>query len=113
MEVVRGGDVDDLDAVVGQEVVKGRVGMSDAEGVGPCRATFRGTAQHAAHVHADPPQSLHVDGPDEPGPDDGGTDIGDGHPAPRSDRRWRRSPKGANRAASWGTRDAVRSWRGV
>ncbi len=77
VQVVRGGDVDDVDGVVRQQVLKGVVGAWDAERVDPRLATFRRAAEHAADLHADPPQCLHVDRADEPRPDDGGADVGD------------------------------------
>ena len=83
VEVVRRGDVDDVDGRVREDLVEGRVGVADAQGVGPGRAALRGAAEDAADVDADAAELLDVDRPDEPGADDGGTDVGEpAHPAP-------------------------------
>ena len=83
VEVVRRGDVDDVDGRVGEDLVEGGVGVADAQGVGPGGAALRGAAEDAADVDADPAELLDVDGPDESGADDGGTDVGEpAHPAP-------------------------------
>ncbi len=50
VQVVGRGDVDDLDALVGQQLVQVGVGPGDAQRVGPRRATFRGAAQHAVDL---------------------------------------------------------------
>jgi hypothetical protein len=83
VEVVRRGDVNDVDRRVGEDVVQGPVGVTDTQRVGPRRAALRRAAEDAAHVNTDPAELLDVDGPDEAGPDDGGTDVGEpAHPAP-------------------------------
>ena len=77
VQVVRRGDVDDLDARVVEQVVERVVGARDAEDRGPCRATFRGAAEDAVDPDADAPERLDVDGADEPRADDGRADVGD------------------------------------
>jgi hypothetical protein len=53
VEVVRRRDVDGGHAVVREELLERGVRLRHAERVGTCRATFRGAAEHADHVHAD------------------------------------------------------------
>ena len=62
---------------VREELVERRVRRGHVQGAGARRATLRAAAEDAAHVDADPAQRLDVDGPDEPGADDGGTDVGE------------------------------------
>ena len=76
VEVVRRGDVDDVDGRVREHLVQRLVGVRDAERLGPGRATLRRAAEDAAHLDADPAQLLDVDGPDEPRADDGRADLG-------------------------------------
>jgi hypothetical protein len=69
--------MDDLDAVVGEELVEVRVGLRDAERLGARGAALRAAAQDAVDLDADPAQGLDVDGPDEARADDGGSDGGE------------------------------------
>ena len=77
VEIVRRGDVDDLDRRVLQEGLERRVGARHAQGVGAGRAALGRAAEHAAHLDADAAQLLDVDGPDEARADDRGADVGD------------------------------------
>ena len=87
VEMIRRCDVHDVDGGVRQDVVERSVGVADAQPCRTCRAPLRRAAEDAAHVDADPAELLDVDGPDEPGPDDRGTDVGErAHSAPDGDR---------------------------
>ena len=83
VEVVRRRDVDDLDGSGPQGSRRGRRrhgGRSSASArAAPRSAVLPSTPRT---VHADPAQLLDVDGPDEPGADDGGADARE--PAQRS-----------------------------
>jgi hypothetical protein len=52
--------------------------VRDAKGAGPLGGALGAASQHPAHLDPDPSQRLYVDRPDEPRPDDGGADLGDG-----------------------------------
>ena len=54
VEVVRRGDVDDVDGRVGENLVERAVGVADAQCLGAGRAALRGAAEDAADVDADP-----------------------------------------------------------
>src|SRR6185295_13424094 len=75
MQLVRRGDVDRLDRRVGEQVIERRVAARDVEGGRALRAALRARSEHARDPHADAPQRLGVDGPDEAAPDDGGADL--------------------------------------
>ena len=77
VQVVGRGDVDHVDRVVRQQLLKGVIGARNAERVDSRLATFRCAAEHPANLDADAPQCLHVDRADEPSPDDRGGDLGD------------------------------------
>ena len=69
--------MDDVDRRVVEERVERGVGPRDPEGGRPRLAPFRGAAEDAADLDADPAQRLDVDGADEARADDGGPDVGD------------------------------------
>ena len=82
VEMVGRRDVDHLDRRVVEHGLERGVGAVDAERPGAFLAAFRRAAEDAAHLHADPPQLLDVDGPDEARTDDGRADVGDPPHAP-------------------------------
>ena len=97
-------DVDDVDRLVGEDVVEARVRVPDAEAIGARGAPLRRAAEDAAHLHADSPQLLDVDGPDEARTDDGRADVGDPPHAPTcSLRRERLDSLAGSKAGTTGT----------
>ena len=82
VQVVGRRDMDDLDGRVVEQGLERGVGLRDTERVRPLRAAFRAAAEDPADVDADAPKGFHVDGADEAGADDRGTDGG-GHPRRR------------------------------
>ncbi len=70
VQLVGRGDVDDVDALVGEHRLEALVGLGQhgGLGLGP-RALGRG-ADHPVHLHAEPAQRLDVHDADEPGADD-------------------------------------------
>ena len=77
VEIVGGGDVDDVDRLVAEEVVEGGVCARDAEAGRTSGAALGRAAEHAADLDADAAERLDVDGPDEARADDRGADVGD------------------------------------
>jgi hypothetical protein len=75
MEVVRRGDVDDVDRVVREDLVQAGIAVANVQGVGSGGGAFRRAAEDAAHVDPDAAELLDVDGPDEAGADDRGADV--------------------------------------
>ena len=57
--------MDDADGLVVEQRLEGRIGLGDAEGGGPLGAALGAAAEDPAHVDADAPQRLDMDGPDE------------------------------------------------
>ena len=127
VEVVRRGDVDDVDGLVGQEGLQRGIGASHAERLGPLASTVGAAAEDAPDAHADPAQRLDVDGADEARPDDGRADLRDpahdallhpprpalfGHvgPIPRTVSTVRRARR-IRRGARSGQRSCRRSFR--
>src|SRR5256714_2386315 len=93
--MVRRGHVDDVDAIVAQELLERGVCLPDAEAFGPRRAALRCAAEHSPHVDPDPAQRPDVDGTDEAGPDHGRANARECHPrALLQARRDRTSPLG-------------------
>src|SRR5436305_8914600 len=83
VQMVRRRHVDHVDVLVGEDVVERRVRVPDAQRLRPGGAALGTAAEDAAYVDTDPAERLDVDGPDEPGADDGGTDVGErAHPPP-------------------------------
>ena len=90
VEMVRRGDVDDIDRIVSQDRVERGIRVTDAEVRGPCGAALRCASENAADLHADATECLHVNGADEARPDHGSADLGDARHAsanPRSSMR--------------------------
>ena len=86
VEVVRRGDVDDLDAIVVEQLIEAAVAPVDAELARALGGSLRAGGDDAVHAHAEPTQGLDMHGPDEPAADDGGPDLARGlhargHPA--------------------------------
>ena len=78
VELVGRGDVDDLDALVGEQLVEARVGLRQAELARPAaRRAPATTSRRPCDADADAAQRLDVDGADEPAADDGGADVAD------------------------------------
>lgn len=76
VEIVRRGDVDDIDGRIGQQVIERRIRARHTERLCPGSATFRCAAEHAPNRDADPSEGLDMDRPDKSGPDDGRADLG-------------------------------------
>jgi hypothetical protein len=77
VERVRRRDVDHLDALVGQHLVHGPVGVRQAQVGGSLRPVLRRLFQEPVDRDAEPAQCLDVHGSDEPAADDGGADVAD------------------------------------
>ena len=75
VEVVRRGDVNDLDPAVIEEVGEGRIGLRHADALGAAAAALWGRSEQSVHLHAQASQGLDVDGADEAAADDGGPDL--------------------------------------
>ena len=77
VEVVRRGHMDDVDGRVCEDRFEGWIGARDAERLRLGLAMFRRDFEDAAHLDADPPQLLYVDGADETRADNGRADVGE------------------------------------
>ena len=88
VEVVRRGDVNDLDAIVVEQLLEAAVAPIDAELTRALGGSLRAGGDDAVHPHAEATEGLDVDGTDEPAADDGGADLtrgphARGHPSAR------------------------------
>ena len=69
------GDVDDVDAVVAEQLIEVAISARDAEASGTLRAAFGDRTKQAMDLHADAAQRLDVDGADEATADHGRANI--------------------------------------
>src|SRR6185369_17970403 len=68
-------DVDDIDPVVVEQLVKGGVGAADVDLLRPGGGAVARGAEQAGNVDADPAQGLDVHRADEAAADHGGADV--------------------------------------
>ena len=78
MEVIRRGDVHDLDAVVAEQLLEAAVASRETELTRARGGPLRARCEDAVHVHAEATKGLDVHGPDEAAADDGGPDLARG-----------------------------------
>jgi hypothetical protein len=87
MGVVGRRDMDHVDTVIGQQVVERGIGMGHPDLGGPRGAALGGGAEDAPHLHAQPPERLHMYRADEARADHRGADCSEIRHAPPSDNR--------------------------